>query len=559
MNPAMLPSGALAAARAVADGARESAGSGAGAGGPSVVAWLESGAPFGGRAPERRIDTHAASVFLLGDRAWKLKRPVALGYLDFSTAEKRRAALAEELRLNRRTAPELYLALHPVWRAADGALMLGAEGAMPPAGMEVADWLLEMRRFPDDALLADVAARGGLAEPLLRELADHVAAMHAAAPSLPRADGAAHLRRVAEGNAVSMARFPQVLPPAQARALTEAILARIDAQAALLDARGREGRIRHVHGDLHLANIALLDGHPLAFDCLEFDPELATTDLLYDLAFLLMDLWERGLRNAANRVFNRYVDRMAEEEAGVVLLPVMMAVRATIRAHVLAAQAARAVPNAADAAAPDAALAAHARHYLALARALAEPDAARLVAIGGLSGTGKSTLAQALGGDVGGAPGARILRSDVLRKRLAGVAPEVRLAASAYSREASDRVYAALDALARPALAGGVAVIADAVFAAAEERASIGAVARAAGCRFDGLWLMLGEEGRVARIEARVGDASDADAAVARAQTLRLSDAPEDWVRLDAGGDRAALIVRARAALELAPEVSGAA
>lgn len=520
------------AADAVAPGAPDAAVPG---GGDAVQAWLESGAPFGGMRPDRRVDTHAASVFLVGDRAWKRKRPVALGYLDFSTPDRRRAALAAELELNRRSAPMLYRALHAVTRGADGALALDGAGT-------VVDWLLEMRRFPDDALLDDVAARGGLTPALLDDLADHVAAMHAAAPVTRRADGAAHLRAVVTGNAASMARFPDVLPPAQAQALTAATLAALDRQAARLDARGRAGCIRHVHGDLHLANIALIDGHPVAFDCLEFDADLATTDTLYDLAFLLMDVWQRGLHDAANRIVNRYVDARPEDETALALLPVMMAIRAAVRAHVLAAQAARGGAAGADAAA-------RAQAYLALAARLATSVPPRLVAVGGLSGTGKTTLGRAVAAGVGAAPGARILRSDVVRKRLAGVPPETRLAATAYTREASDRVYAALDRQAAAALAAGVPVVVDAVFAAAAERAAMRATAQAAGCRFDGLWLMLDEAGRVARVEGRTGDASDADAAVARLQTRRHPDAPQDWAQLDAGGPLAALADRARAVL----------
>lgn len=499
-----------------------------------VIAWLESGAPFG--EPARRIDTHAASVFLVGDRAWKLKRPVRFGYLDFSTPEKRRAALETELRLNRRTAPELYLAVHRITRETGGAPALDGAGT-------TIDWLLEMRRFPDGALLAERAGKEGLDDALVLDLADRVVALHASADVVPVPDGAARLRRVADGNAVAMAAFPGLLARAKVERLSAAIEARIDRHAALLDARGREGRIRHGHGDLHLGNIALVDGRPLAFDRLEFDAELATTDVLYDLAFLLMDLWERGLAHQANMLFNRYLDLSAPDEDAVGLLPLFMAVRASIRAHVLATRA--------DQGACDPGEALHARHYLDLALLLLEDAPVRLIAIGGLSGTGKTTLARAIGGEAGGAPGARILRSDVLRKRLAGVAPEVRLDRAAYTRGASRAVYAEIDRLARAALESGLSATADAMFAADGERAAIHRVADELSCRFDGLWLTLGEQDRVARIEGRSADASDADVRIAREQTRRHPETPADWIVLDAGGDSAGLAARARAALGL--------
>lgn len=523
-----------------------------------VAGWIESGAPFGGE-PVRRVETHAALIFLCGDRAWKLKKPVRFGYLDFSTVEKRRAALAAELRLNRRNAPQLYLALHPVTLEREGAEREepGQDGAFALDGKgPVVDWLLEMRRFPDDALLADRADCGTVDDAMMRDLADHVFRLHAGAPVVRCADGAARLRRVVAGNAASMAAFPALLDAAGARRLTDRLFALIDAQAALLDRRGREGQVRHGHGDLHLGNIALVDGRPVAFDCLEFDAELATTDVLYDLCFPVMDLCERGLTHAANLLFNRYFDRSPEQEEAVALLPLFMALRASIRAHVLASQAGQHGQGDGEAAAV--AVGDHARHYLAFALALLddagaeEPHAPpRLIAIGGLSGTGKSTLARALGGEIGPPPGARILRSDVLRKRLAGLAPEEPLPAHAYTREASGQVYAELNRLAAQALAAGRPVLIDAVLAMAEERREVEAIASACAARFDGLWLTLTEDGRVARIEARRGDASDADADIARLQTERHPDQPDDWIVLSADGEFPGLAERARKALDL--------
>jgi len=457
----------------------------------------------------KRIDTHGASILLTGERAWKVKRPVSLPYLDFSTPEKRRAALEAELALNRRTAPDLYLGVHPLTRSADGALALGGAG-------EPVDWVLEMKRFPDDALLVDHAARGAIEDGAMLQLADAVAAFHAGAEILADAEGAARIRRVVEGNAVSMAAFPEMLEPAAARALTGRLLALIEAHAALLDARARAGRVRHGHGDLHLRNIALIDGAPVPFDCLEFDPELATTDVLYDLAFLLMDLWERGARHAANIVFNRYLDLSPEEEAGVALMPLMLGIRASIRAHVMAAQGK-----------PE-----EARRYLDLAGQFLEDAPTRLVAIGGLSGSGKSTVARAIGGGIGRPPGARILRSDVLRKRIAGVAPEQKLDAAAYTRQASAAVYAEIYRLARQAMAAGQSVIADAVFGTEEERIAI----EGCGAPFLGIWLELPEETRIERIAARGPDASDADATVARMQSRMLGEGTVRWRSIPSGG-----------------------
>lgn len=486
----------------------------------NVVAFLDEGCAFGRTRP-RRVDTHCASIFLVADHAWKLKRAVRFDYLDFSTPDKRHTALEAELRLNRRTAPDLYLALHPICREADGGLAIDGVG-------DVVDWLLEMRRFPDDALLTHLADRGKLDERLLMRLADHISVFHATAEAYPAQVGAASFRRVVEGNIASMAAFANILDPDQVRRLGVSLLQMTDGMTSLLDVRAREGRVRHCHGDLHLANIALIDGEPTLFDCLEFSVELATIDVLYDLAFLLMDLWYRNLRTEANVVFNRYLDLSPADEPGIGLLPLFLSVRAAIRAHVLAAQSLR-VDN-------DRGLAEKARTYLDLAVQVLAPVPTRLVAIGGLSGTGKSSLARQLGGAIGRAPGARILRNDVLRKRLAGLPPEAKLARDSYSAQAAARVYEATDKLAAAALALGQSVIADAVFAQSAERARIEAVALQSGVAFDGLWLEVPVAARLGRVGARGVDASDADVAVAQAQSKLAIGDVGSWYKIKASG-----------------------
>jgi hypothetical protein len=287
--------------------------------------------------------------------------------------------------------------------------------------------------------------------------------------------------------------------------------------------------VRHCHGDLHLRNICLLDKKPTLFDCLEFDEALAMIDVLYDLAFLLMDLEHRGLGYLANRVVNRYLDR-SEEEGGLAAMPLFLSLRAAIRAHVTAT----ALEHAADAAA-GAKMACAARRYLDLAERFLQPQPCRLVSIGGLSGSGKSTLAAGLAPELGLRPGARVLRSDVTRKLLLGVDPEERLPSTAYSREISARVYDALRRKAAVGLAAGYTVIIDAVALTAEERSSFAEVARAAGVPFSGLWLEARPEAMANRIRGRVRDASDASPEVL-AEQLRHDTGKIDWVRIEAGG-----------------------
>ncbi|MBK9082617.1 MAG: AAA family ATPase [Rhizobiales bacterium] len=492
-----------------------------------------------GEAPEI-VTTHISTVLLFADTAWKLKRAVRLPYVDFSTPERRAAACETEFALNRRAAPRLYRGARQIRRAADGLLGLDGDGAL-------VDALVEMRRFAARDLMETVVREGRLDRATLETLAAHIAAFHAAEPPDRQGGGAAGLARAQAINAQGLRASP--LFEAEAReALIAACEAARGAQASLLEARRAAGRVRHCHGDLTLANICLLDGEPTMFDRLDFDAALATTDVLYDIAFTLMDLTRLGRRDLSNELFNRYLDH-ADEADGLALMPLFMATRAAVRAHVEATRAGEATDPAASAAGRAA------RGYFDLARALFAPATPMLVAVGGFSGSGKSTLARGLAADVGPAPGARHLASDRLRKAMFGVAATTTLPAEAYAPEASARVYERLYEEAARALAAGGAVVADAVFDRADARAAIEAVACAAGVRFLGLWLDAPDEALRARVAARRGDPSDAGVEVVAAQTARGAGEIA-WLRIDAR-DQAAALSAARGALAATGAASG--
>jgi hypothetical protein len=300
--------------------------------------------------------------------------------------------------------------------------------------------------------------------------------------------------------------------------------------------------VRHCHGDLHLGNIVLLDGQPVLFDCLEFDEALATTDTFYDLAFLLMDLIHRDLGGLAQRLLNGYLDA-TWDDSGTALLPLFLSCRATIRAKV-AGFAARSEAGDAESEI------AEARAYLELAKRFLAPPPARLVAIGGISGTGKSTLARALAPRLGAAPGAVVLRSDVIRKKLFGAAPSDRLGPEAYREEVSVKVYDILASRAETLLKAGHCAIVDAVFLDGRDRTKIEQVAAKAGVPFQGLWLAAPAEVLMARVRSRKGDASDADAAVLRAQ-LEVDPGPLTWSTVDAGASPDTVTASARGVLGL--------
>ena len=480
------------------------------------------------------IETHVSQVFLAGDRAHKLKRAIKFPYLDFSNAEQRRIACEAELALNRRTAPDLYLEVRALTRTANGAIGFGTEG-------RVVDWVVVMRRFDQAALFDELAKTNRLNAPLMNELADHIAAFHQAAESRPDHGGAAALAAVVETNHCCL------MAASQAGFVTEDIveirersLERLAAVGTLLDRRRATGKVRRCHADLHLRNVCLFEGRPTLFDCLEFSDELASVDVLYDVAFLLMDLEHRGFADFSNLVLNRYLDLTGEDD-GLAAMPLFLSSRAAIRAHVTAAALERATEPKLR---PQ--MAAEARSYLELAAQFLRPRSCRLVAIGGLSGTGKSTLAAALAPNLG----ARVLRSDVIRKRLFAVAPETRLPPTAYTSQVSRRVYQTLRRKAAEALAAGYSVITDAVCLKPSERQSFVAVAEAAGVPFAGLWLEAPPATMDRRLRARRHDASDASPEVLQ-QQLQQDPGTVEWGRIDAGTGPEGCLSAARRALEL--------
>jgi uncharacterized protein len=489
-----------------------------------VVAFLKNPSSWGpGVDRVEIIETHASLVFVAGERVFKLKRAVAYPYLDFSTADLRRRACEAELALNRRTAPALYEAVRGLFRGADGAVGFSPNG-------EALDWVVVMRRF-DQALLFDALAKtGGLDRHVMDALADHIAEFHASAARRLYHGGAAEMADLAEVQYRCLAAPSRAgFSPDHVHRVAEKWHGQLATVAELLERRRAAGKVRHCHGDLHLRNICLFDGKPTLFDCLEFDEALASIDVLYDLAFLLMDLEHRGLGHFANQVFNRYLDRSGEDD-GLAAMPFFLSLRAAIRAHVTATALERAASAIAEAE-----TAADARRYLELAHRFLEPHPCRLVAIGGVSGTGKSTLAAGLAPELGVRPGARVLRSDVTRKLLLGVSPETRLPAGAYTRETTRQVYERLCRTAATCLAAGCSVIIDAVALLPQERASFAEVASGASVPFFGLWLEGSAEAMADRIRGRTRDASDASPEIL-AQQLGHDPGQIDWVRIDAGG-----------------------
>jgi uncharacterized protein len=476
-------------------------------------------AGLAGHAP---VETHISAVFVGAETVWKLKKAVHLPFVDFSSVDARHHFLDRELALNTPNAPGIYRDVVPIGRLPDGSLTLG-QG-------EPIDWVLRMIKVPAADFLDAIADRGALTPSLLDRLGDCVADAHARLAPISDWDSAKQMAVIAEGNAKSA--LAAGLPADSVERWSQDCLATIDAIRPWLNSRAASGAVRRCHGDLHLGNLCLWNGNPVAFDALEFNETLATIDTAYDLAFLLMDLDQHvragsfevdARRQAANRVMNRYVALTGD--CGLVTgLPLFLSQRAMIRAHVKAAMGQQQ----------------EGLRLLQAALAYLRPQKPIVLAIGGLQGTGKSTLARALAPEMGRAPGALVVRSDETRKRIFDCRFDERLHAGGYCDAANEAVNRQVIDTVCQAAAGGHSVIADSTFLDPAMRQELSR-------RQDliGIWLHAPLPVLEARVAQRQGDASDATVAVLRRSAERHT-VPDGWHKVDATDhDRALASIRA--------------
>ena len=504
----------------------------------AVIAFL--GDPHSYRpVPDRveRVQTHGAHVFLAGENVYKIKRAVTYDYMDCSTLEKREALCRREFAINHATAPRIYQGVVAITREDNGALAIGGAG-------EPVEWAVHMSRFDEACVLENIADRGALTGPIAGNLGDTVARLHENAKIIENQDGHRLVLEIVEELARVFKELHEEFGVTARQAFDTACRRDLDLHKDLLNERARSGFVRRCHGDLHLRNIVFLEGELVPFDALEFDERLATTDIVYDLAFLLMDMLHRGLSTQANLTFNRYFAHAPSDQSlkGLALLPLFLSLRAGIRAMVTA-QAARHDAEHSQTLIEDG------REYLRQALQFLKKPHPCLIAVGGLSGTGKSVLAASLAPSTGAAPGALHLRSDVERKRLFNVDETTRLDSRHYSKEVSNRIYQILRDKAETALKAGHSVILDAVHQTVEERQAAAGIAATLGVDFFGLWLEADVETLIDRVQSRTGDASDADEAVVKLQVDRPIG-PMDWLRVDAGGTPQETLKRALAAID---------
>jgi hypothetical protein len=454
----------------------------------------------------RVLETHISWVLLTGEYAYKIKKPVNLGFLDFSSLELRRHYCEEELRLNRRLAPELYLDLAEI-RGTPGAPRIGGDGP-------VLEYAVRMREFPQASLASRALAGGAFGAAEADALAALVAGFHAGAPRAQARFGAPD---TVLANALQ--NFEQMLPLAKAapddralRALRRWTEREFEARSRVFAARREQGFVRECHGDLHLGNIVLLEGRPVPFDCIEFNDSLRWIDVMSEAAFLAMDLEDRGRRDLAWRFLNRYLEATGDY-GGLAVLPFYLVYRALVRAKVHLMRSRQSGLRRPERARLTRAF----EDYLRLAGRLAAPERPALILAHGLSGCGKTTLTQPLVE----ALGAIRVRSDLERKRAHGVAPLASSGSGAggglYTAVINAATYRRLGELAQEALRAGFPAVVDAAFLKRAERDAFRAIAERLDAPFTILDFHAPLEVLRARITqrlARADDASEADLAV---------------------------------------------
>jgi aminoglycoside phosphotransferase family enzyme/predicted kinase len=470
------------------------------------------------------IETHISWVYLAGDYAYKLKKPVNLGFLDFSTLQARRHYCTEELRLNRRTAADIYLDVVPVGGTAD-APRIGAAGA-------AIDYALKMRRFPQEALADQLAARGELGAERIDAMAAVIAGFHASIPAAPARSAFGSARSVA---ALALRNFDAIealVSDPEEHERLERLRAWTRSEAArsreAFSARRRDGCVRECHGDLHLRNIVFLDGRPMPFDCIEFSAELRWIDVMSEVAFLAMDLLDHRLDAAAWRLLNAYLEATGDY-AGLSVLRFYLVYRAMVRAKIACIRAQQPGNSVGE----RLSLKREYRGYLTLAESLARGSQPFLVLMHGLSGSGKTTVSQGLLERTG----AVRLRSDVERKRLHGLAPRSRSGsgtqAGLYAPAATRKTYERLRQLARGIVESGWPALVDAAFLSRSERGAFAALARELGVPFVIVSCTAPESELRRRVEIRQtanSDASEAGVAVLEHQ-LATQEPPQEEER----------------------------
>ncbi len=493
---------------------------------------------YGLTQPVELVHSHIARLFFAGDFVYKLKRSLSFAYVDFSTPEKRRLACVREMKRSAVYAPQLVLGTKPIKKLPDGKIVIGGK-----AGEEI-DTLVVMRRLKPEALLPNVIQNGGFDRFEAMDLAEQLADLHGKSKIFRKKWGPETVRRLILETQTHLLPFCGSLFDVQKlNGWVSFCLENLQAQAHLIAFRQKTGHVRKCHGELVLSNIALEKGRFLFFSPLEYDETLDCTDTLYDLACLLMDLEAAGQRRLVNILFNHYMAYMNDME-GFPLLSLYQSMHAMIRA-LFCAKKMRYYQG--EQRKKERALA---KHYFELGLHFSKKFPPVLIACGGLSGSGKSRVAREIGGFTDPAPGAVVLRDDIIRKQILGVAPHEKLPSQSVSPAFEKVVYDILRQQARTALSGGSCVILDALFYDPVERQSAELLAQELGVPFAGFWMEAPLDVRLKRIRSRLRNPSDVTDVAELERQATLKTGRVTWRKIDTAGPKEETVAKVAAVLK---------
>ena len=469
--------------------------------------------------PIQLVQTHVSYVLLTGDYAYKVKKPVNFGFLDFSTLEKRHHFCEEELRLNQRSAADLYLEVLPITQAGE-TYQLGGTG-------EPVEYLVKMKQFPAGTLFSDLYDQGKLTGELLEELAKVLARFHQSAPTndyIRNFGTVEQIRQAIDENYDQTEKYvggPQTQQQFdETRQYTDRLFV---GQKALFDQRMQQDKIRECHGDVHLRNIALWDGKILLFDCIEFNEPFRFVDFMFDIAYIIMDLDARDRPDLSNQFLNAYLEQTGDWE-GLQVLPLYLSRQSYVRAKVTSFLLDDpSVPEAVKQESSETA-----SRYYRLAWEYTRPRQGQIILMSGLSGSGKSTVARQLARKLG----AIQIRSDAVRKHLAGVPLEAKGGDDLYTPEMTQKTYDRLLELGTTLAKQGYTVILDAKYDRQSQRQVVISQAQANELPLQILYCDAPLPVLQERLHHRTGDVSDATADLLENQHLEpFTQTEQDLVK----------------------------
>lgn len=471
------------------------------------------------------LQSHIALLFLAGDYVLKLKRAVLLPNVDFSTPQKRRVACVREMRRSTVYAPHLIIGIRSVRQLPDGQIVLGGQ-----VGVEI-DSVLVMRRLQKSEILGVNLSETDFDRFEVMDLAEQLADLHCKAKTFRTKWSYIDIQNVIKGIAVSLSDFTTFIPPKRLQELTQKSLQFLKRQAPLIALRQKGGYVRKCHGELLLSNIARDNGKYLFFSPIEYNESLDCIDTLYDLASLLMDFERRGLRRLANILFNHYL-AYTNDTSGYPLLPLYQSMRAASRAVMCARKSLLVADKEKEEAQKSA------QRYFNLAVHFLGLNKPALIACGGFSGSGKSRVARELGGLLNPAPGAVILRDDVVKKQMAGCPLNEKLSKSYQTPAFEQVVYDVLRQQAQTALSVGSVVIIDALFHNEKERKKVESLAQKMSVPFVGLWIEAPLDVRLSRVKTRKRNPSDIRSGEQLEEQLSAHIGVIDWHCINTNRER---------------------